>query len=241
MARRLSCSVVGDRGLPLRRRTAQDRRPPAGGESDLLPFLLSLVSVVNYLPWLLFGLAGGAVADRVDRQTAMWVTDLLRGALGCVLAVLVATGHAGMGALMLVGFALSSLQTLFDSASTSMLPSVVPADELTVANGRLSVARTIAETLVGAAVAATLFGAAPLPFVLDAVSFLAAAVLVLRLRLPRPPGQGPTAAARHGHCARRSGRALPGSAGTHRCGPCAAPRGSPAQVWAPTAAPSCYS
>ncbi|WP_328685861.1 MFS transporter [Streptomyces sp. NBC_00343] len=155
------------------------------------PFLLSLVSVVNYLPWLLFGLAGGAVADRVDRQTAMWVTDLLRGALGCVLAVLVATGHAGMGALMLVGFALSSLQTLFDSASTSMLPSVVPADELTVANGRLSVARTIAETLVGAAVAATLFGAAPsLPFVLDAVSFLAAAVLVLRLRLPPSSGTG---------------------------------------------------
>ncbi|MHC3470869.1 MFS transporter [Streptomyces sp. 7R007] len=165
------------------------------------PFLLSLVSVVNYLPWLLFGMVGGALADRVDRQTAMWVTDLLRGTVGCVLAVLVATGHAGIGALMLVGFALSCLQTLFDSASSSMLPSVVPADELMVANGRLSVARTIAETLIGATVAATLFGAAPsLPFVLDAASFLAAAALVLRLRLPAPSG------ARVGH--RRPARPL---------------------------------
>ncbi len=43
------------------------------------PLALSAVSAAGYLPWLLFGLIGGAVADRVDRRRAMWTIDVVRG------------------------------------------------------------------------------------------------------------------------------------------------------------------
>jgi MFS family permease len=42
------------------------------------PLALSAVSAAGYLPWLLFGLIGGAVADRVDRRRAMWTVDAAR-------------------------------------------------------------------------------------------------------------------------------------------------------------------
>ncbi len=45
------------------------------------PLLVSLVTAAGYLPWILFGLLGGAVADRVDQRRAMWAVDAVRGAL----------------------------------------------------------------------------------------------------------------------------------------------------------------
>lgn len=41
------------------------------------PFLISLVVVANRLPWLLFGLAGGAIADRYRRKSLMVMVDRL--------------------------------------------------------------------------------------------------------------------------------------------------------------------
>ncbi|KOG91901.1 hypothetical protein ADK38_00640, partial [Streptomyces varsoviensis] len=45
------------------------------------PVLVSLVTAAGFLPWLLFGLVGGAVADRVDQRRAMWAVDVVRGLL----------------------------------------------------------------------------------------------------------------------------------------------------------------
>ncbi|HEX4726362.1 MAG TPA: MFS transporter, partial [Jatrophihabitans sp.] len=41
------------------------------------PSAVALVSMAGFLPWLLFGLIGGAVVDRTDRRRLMWRTDVL--------------------------------------------------------------------------------------------------------------------------------------------------------------------
>jgi MFS family permease len=170
--------------LPLLAATLTDR-----------PLLVAAVTACGYLPWLVFGLLGGAVADRVDQRRAMWTVDAVRGLLVACFAVAVALGHASIGLLFALAFALTTLQTLFDNASTALLPAMVDREALGSANARLMTGQQIAGGLLGAPVVPLLLMAgAAAPFAADAVTFLVAAALVASLRTavperkPRPAG-----------------------------------------------------
>ncbi|MEV0169885.1 MFS transporter [Streptomyces sp. NPDC050803] len=170
--------------LPLLAATLTDR-----------PLLIAAVTACGYLPWIVFGLLGGAVADRVDQRRAMWTVDAVRGLLVGCFAVAVALGHASIGLLIALAFALTTLQTLFDNASTALLPALVDRAELGSANARLMTGQSVAGGLLGAPVVPLLIAAgAAAPFAVDAVTFLVAAALVASLRTapperkPRPAG-----------------------------------------------------
>ncbi|MCT9080540.1 MFS transporter [Streptomyces fulvoviolaceus] len=162
--------------LPLLAATLTDR-----------PLLIAAVTACGYLPWIVFGLLGGAVADRVDQRRAMWAVDAVRGLLVACFAVAVALGHASIGLLIALAFVLTTLQTLFDNASTALLPVLVDREALGSANARLMTGQRIAGGLLGAPVVPLLLVAgAALPFAADAVTFLAAAALVSTLRTTGP-------------------------------------------------------
>lgn len=151
------------------------------------PLLIASVTACGYAPWILFGLLGGAVADRVDQRRAMWTVDAVRGLLMLSFALAVALGHASVGLLIALAFTLTTLQTLFDNASTALLPALVDRAALGGANARLMTGQKIAGGLLGAPVVPLLiaFGAA-VPFVADAATFLLAAALVASLRVAAP-------------------------------------------------------
>ncbi|WP_405971438.1 MFS transporter [Streptomyces sp. NBC_00988] len=157
------------------------------------PLLIASVTACGYLPWIVFGLLGGAVADRVDQRRAMWTVDAVRGLLVAAFAVAVALGHASILLLIALAFALTTLQTLFDNASTALLPALVDRAALGSANARLMTGQKIAGGLMGAPVVPLLIAAgAAVPFVADAGTFLLAAALVASLRTTAPdraPGQ----------------------------------------------------
>ncbi|MFD0819190.1 MFS transporter, partial [Micromonospora zhanjiangensis] len=92
------------------------------------PRLLAAVVIAGQLPPLVFGLIGGVYADRWDRRRTMAAVDGVRAVLVAVFAVLVATGQAGLPALVGCAFALAALGTLFDASAFAVLPAVVPAD-----------------------------------------------------------------------------------------------------------------
>ncbi|MGW0675837.1 MFS transporter [Streptomyces sp. NPDC002767] len=159
------------------------------------PFVIASVTACGYLPWLLFGLLGGAVADRVDQRRAMWAVDTLRGTLVACFGLAVGLGHASIGLLIALAFALTSLQTLFDNASTALLPSLVDKEALGSANARLMTGQQLAGGfLAGPFVPLLLAAGAAVPFVADAATYLLAAALVASLRIaaperaPRPAG-----------------------------------------------------
>ncbi|MFF5299478.1 MFS transporter [Streptomyces sp. NPDC013161] len=156
------------------------------------PLLIASVTACGYLPWIVFGLLGGAVADRVDQRRAMWTVDAVRGLLVAAFAVAVALGHASILLLIALAFALTTLQTLFDNASTALLPALVDRAALGSANARLMTGQRIAGGLMGAPLVPLLIAAgAAVPFVADAGTFLLAAALVASLRITapeRPPG-----------------------------------------------------
>ena len=147
------------------------------------PTTIALVTAAGTLPWLLFSLIGGAIADRTDRRRVMSIVDTFRFAAMGLLGFALVTGVESIPLLMIVGFSLGMAETVFDNASQAILPSLVTDDQLETANGRLEGAQIVANQFVGPPIGAWLFGlAVAAPFFLDAASFGFAALLVLTLR-----------------------------------------------------------
>ncbi|MDG4806961.1 MFS transporter [Micromonospora sp. WMMD1120] len=146
------------------------------------PRAIAAITVAGQLPPLLFGLLGGVYADRWDRRRTMALVDGVRAAAVAALAVAVALHRVDVAVLLVAAFLLAASGTLFDAASFALLPALVPPDALPRANGRLQAGSAIAGGFLGAPAAGVLFAVAPaLPFALDAVTFAAAALLVLAL------------------------------------------------------------
>ncbi|MGW7529525.1 MFS transporter [Streptomyces sp. NPDC054783] len=167
------------------------------------PLLIASVTACGYLPWIVFGLLGGAVADRVDQRRAMWTVDAVRGLLMGSFAVAVALGHASIALLVALAFTLTTLQTLFDNAATALLPALVDRQALGSANARLMTGQKIAGGLLGAPVVPVLIAAgAAVPFAADSATFLAAAALVASLRTEAPErAAGPAGSSLRGEIA----------------------------------------
>ena len=147
------------------------------------PTLVAGLSFVYTAPRILFALVGGALADRLDRRLLMGAVNVFRAALLSVLGVALLAGWESLTLLYSVFLFLGVSETLFDSASLAILPAVVRKEDLERANGRLTTAQLVADEFVGPPLGGFLFAAAAaLPFLLDAGSFAAAAVLVLTLR-----------------------------------------------------------
>jgi MFS family permease len=117
------------------------------------PGLVAGVTLAVTLPWLLFALPAGALADRVDRRLAMVRADLVRAATVAVLAVTAGLGLessvAAIWALYAAALLLGTAETVYDTCAQSMLPQVVPRDRLPRANGRLIAAELTANEFVG--------------------------------------------------------------------------------------------
>lgn len=114
------------------------------------PGAFAAVTLVGRLPWLLFALPAGALADRLDRRRTMTLVNTCRAALIAGLAVLVAADHQGLWALYVVGFALGVGETLFDTAAQSILPGIVgDREQLARANGRLYGVEMAANQFIG--------------------------------------------------------------------------------------------
>ena len=144
------------------------------------PLLVAGATFVGRLPWLLFGLLSGALVDRMDRKRVMVVTNSLRFVAISLLAWGVATENAGLVAVYVVAFALGVAETFFDTSAEAFIPRLVETRQLPAANARLQGLEFVASNLLGPPLGAFLFAAAAaVPFFVNGVSFLAAAVLIL--------------------------------------------------------------
>ena len=156
--------------------------PLLAAERTNSPLLISLVTASALIPWPLFGLFGGAISDRVDRRSAMWRLDGGRAILVGGFAVFTLFRLPPILMIVILGFVLGSVETIFDNAATALVPEMVDGEFLVRANGRLISSQTLSSQFVGPALGGILFATARfVPVAIDALSFLAAAVLVATL------------------------------------------------------------
>ncbi|MER7512058.1 MFS transporter [Streptomyces lavendulae] len=157
------------------------------------PMALAVVAAAGTLPWLLFGVLGGALVDRWDRRRTMWVTDAARGALLATAAAAAALDVLNIPLLATVSFLLGLGGLFFDTAATAYLPDLLGRDPalLERANSRLRGTQTAASGFAGPPAGSALLALGrAVPLLADAVSFALCALLVRSLpAAPRPVPQ----------------------------------------------------
>jgi MFS family permease len=146
------------------------------------PFLVSLAVLSEYLPILLFGVLGGAAADRFNRRRMVIVANLGRSVTLVVLVATIVSGTVGIGIVLVTLFVLGTAETFADSASSTLLPGMVAREDLGIANARQQGAFLLTNQLVAPPIGAFLFAAGTaIPFATNAVCFVLGAVLVSRV------------------------------------------------------------
>ena len=149
------------------------------------PFLVALAAVLQYLPFLLFGLFAGVVADRVDRRRMIVLADLCRVLVVAVLVGTVVSGHVNIAVVLTAMFLLGVGETFADTTTSTLLPMIVAKRDLGVANARLITGIVTFNQLAGPPVGALLFGLGrAYPFAAQCTCLALSVLLMLRVRLP---------------------------------------------------------
>ena len=150
------------------------------------PLLVALAALLQRLPWLLFGLLAGVLADRLDRRALVVLVDLLRSGVLAVLSLSVLTGTVSTAVVLAALFALGTAEVFADTTSSTLLPMLVERADLGIAHARVQAGFLTVNQLAGPPVGAVLFAAgAAWPFVAHAVLVALGALLVSRLVLPQ--------------------------------------------------------
>ncbi len=151
------------------------------------PFEVALLGALEFLPFLLFTLPAGAWLDRMRRRPVMISGDLMRlVALGTIPAAW-ELGALTIWQLYVVGFVAGLATVFFDVAYQSYLPVLVERRDLVEGNGKLQASEAAAQ-VVGPGLGGGLISlvGAPLAVIADALSYLASAVYVWRIRKEEP-------------------------------------------------------
>ena len=145
--------------------------------------LVAGLAFAQRLPWLLFTLFSGALADRIDRRRAMAAVAVCRaGLIGC-LGLAVVLNVATLPVLYAVFFLLGTGETLFDISAAALLPAVVSRQNLPRANAQLAGALMAANLFVGPPLGGILFAlGAGAPFLLACSGLIVTALLLGRMR-----------------------------------------------------------
>lgn len=155
------------------------------------PILVASGSVLMFLPWLIFGLHAGAIADRFDRRRLIMVANSSRGIVVVALVAFLVSGVANIWIVLACSFLYGLAEVFVDTASQALLPSIVQPADLGVGNARLQAGYIVANQFAGPPLGAFLFAAGrAYPFMVQIVAVALAVVLVSRMRLEPVPQAG---------------------------------------------------
>ena len=149
------------------------------------PGEIGIIAAVQSLPFLLFSIPLGLLADRMSRKRLMLMSEVLRVCALMVLIVAMLLERISVPLLACVGF-LAAVGTVgFSVSAPSLVPALVGSQQLAQANGRLELARSMAfaggPALAGALIA---WMGASTSFVLSLMLSLAALGFLRQIQEP---------------------------------------------------------
>lgn len=153
------------------------------------PAQMTLLTVIELAPALLIRVPAAEWSDRLRRPRApvMAACNLVQAAVMGLIPALWWAGALTMATLLVLAAVASSALGVYAALSNPLLNEILPRDRLVEATGRLQATRSAADIggpALGGGLLAVL--AAPGVVLADAVSFLASAALLTRVRAPAP-------------------------------------------------------
>ncbi|MCU1395569.1 MAG: hypothetical protein JWM34_3997 [Ilumatobacteraceae bacterium] len=146
------------------------------------PILIAGVTVASRLPWLLFSMMTGAIADRTDRRRLMVGADIARFFVVIALGLVVLEGASTITFLYACAFLLGVAETFHANAAQAVIPALVEPADLMQANARLNSVQVATSQFLGPPLGTTLFNLArSVPFFADAATFAGSAALIASL------------------------------------------------------------
>jgi MFS family permease len=147
------------------------------------PTLIAGLAFAFTLPWLLFALTAGALADRFDRRRLMLIANAARAAFLAILTLTTVFGAGSIWALYVAAVCIGVAETIYDTSSQSILPQLVGRTALSRANGRLYAAELTSNQFIGPPLGGLLVAAgAAVAFGVPVVLWVIAIGILLLLR-----------------------------------------------------------
>jgi MFS family permease len=155
---------------------------------EVSPLEFGLLTTIEFLPFILLSLPAGVWVDRLRRRPILIAGDLGRAVTLGSIPVAYAFDALTIWQLYVVAFLTGCLTVFFDVAYQSYLPSLVDREQLVDGNAKLEISRSAAQ-IAGPGLAGVLVAVlrAPFAILLDAASYVIAALLLLAIRRPEPP------------------------------------------------------
>jgi MFS family permease len=152
------------------------------------PILVASGAAMQFLPWLLFGLHAGAIADRIDRRLLVMVANGIRALVLVALCAFLVTGAANIWIVLAVAFVYGCAEVFVDTSASTLLPMMVKKKDLGIGNARLQAGFLVANQFGGPPLGAFLFALGAFwPFAVQAVCVALAVVLISKIaRTPVP-------------------------------------------------------
>jgi predicted MFS family arabinose efflux permease len=156
------------------------------------PFYLGLRAFASDAPLLTFMLLGGAVADRWDRRRILLISNTLQMVLAAALGILYVTGRLGIVSILVIaaltGLTQSQSAPTYQAVITSLVPPRQIPNAVALNSLQFNLSRAIGPAIAGLLLARAGTGAC---FAVNAISFLAVIVALVRIDLPAaPPSKG---------------------------------------------------
>ncbi|WP_145408772.1 MFS transporter [Paenibacillus xylanexedens] len=147
--------------------------------------LMGTLLAVNFLPNIVLGLFAGALVDRMSPKKVIVLTNVGRGLLVGITALLFGLGQLQVWHLFVVTILISLLECFTSPAEVSSVPRLLPQSMLLSGNAMSSSASRVAE-LAGLAVAGALIATAGIAWTIfiDAVLFALSAICMSRVVYP---------------------------------------------------------
>lgn len=155
-------------------------------EQTASPLMLGLSGLMAYLPITLFSPLAGIAADRLNRKFICIFSDFTMGAAALVYAVCLALFDLPVWSVMVMLCLRGIGGTFQQPAIQSIIPQLVPSDELVKANGWMQLLNA-GSFLLGPVIGAVLYAAFPLPVVLlsDVIGAVLASLALACVHIPK--------------------------------------------------------
>jgi predicted MFS family arabinose efflux permease len=153
-------------------------------------FLLGLLGFAQTAPVLVLGLPAGTLADQADRRRVLLVTQGAATVLAALMAILQASGHATVAALLLIAGGNGIVNALNGPTWQAFIKELVGPEQLRRAialnSARFNLTRILGPAVGGWVLVA--YGAAAC-FAFNAVSFVAVIAAIAAIRTGRKPAR----------------------------------------------------